>query len=135
MHHLKLRVIYLMFIICSVVVSSQNVKAQTVVVQNNNGTSTTSTVNPNILYINGIPSTQDIGGVETMAPSAGVATFTNHQPFTVTVNYKMFFRHVRAGEIADIRVGSLTIKSGETKRIEFSKDLEALRIYTITRKL
>lgn len=134
----KMNIHFIILAICSVIILSQNVNAQTVVVQNNNGTSTTSDYkDPNILYINGIPSTADIGGIEAIpATDAGVVIFKNYQPFTVTVTYKMFLKHVKFGGIAERKVGSIIIPAGQTREVKLlSNEQRATEIYTITRKL
>ncbi len=132
-----LRLIYLIVIICSVMVSSQDVNAQTVVVQNNSGiTSTSSNENTNIKYINGIPSTEDIGGVEVVQEEYPYAKFINYHPFTVTVNYEIIsttgtYNHPITNEYTE--VGSIVIPSGQSKTIRIWGKL--YKAFTITRKL
>ena len=68
--------------------------AQTVVVQNNQGGATEQTQDPNIFYINGIPSTQDIGGVEAQLKYINnycYTVFTNYHSFPVTVLYRVIY--------------------------------------------
>ena len=108
--------------------------AQTVVVQNNQGGATEQTQDPNMFYINGIPSTQDIGGVEAKVERRNrndYAVFTNYQSFTVTVLYQVLF-----GSFKDPAKfsGSFVLTSGETKSILVTSDF-IYEIATITRKL
>ena len=107
--------------------------AQTVVVQTNNGTTNSQKdpQNPNIKYINGIPSTQDVGGVETNINGGYPCEvlFKNYNTFTVTVNYE-----IERGD--EIMSGSLVLPYGETKVVNthtYSHFIKA--IYTISRKL
>ena len=96
-------------------------EAQTVVVQKNE-TTTNQTQDPNIFYINGIPSTQDIGGVEGQSIRTEiykqhieqnvwteVVQFTNYNPCTVTVLYQIVISE------KDRQTGSIVLKAGEKK--------------------
>ncbi len=140
------RIIYLLFIICTLMVSSHNVNAQTVVVQNNNEKSTTSnSADPNIKYINGIPSTEDIGGVDTRVTRAsdsnsdGVVFFTNYQSFTVTVYYEIIYDILYSYgglDRKEKKIGSLVIPTGGTKTVDVRTYYRNIQeVYTITRKL
>lgn len=104
-------------------------EAQTVVVQNNQG-ATEQTQDPNIFYINGIPSTQDIGGVEAQPTTDYYAVFTNYHSSTVTVLYQVLSVS-RYEEY--INVGSLVLQSNETKKVKIGCPIR--EIATITRKL
>lgn len=136
---MRVKVIWLIAMICASLISTQKINAQTVVVQNNSGTATTSSEeNTNIEYINGIPSTQDIGGVEAWKEydsdtRSFFAMLKNYNPFTVTVNYKIITELLR-GEDSSTQVGSVVIPSGQTKsvRLRYSQLVE---VHTITRKL
>lgn len=107
--------------------------AQTVVVQNNQGGAMEQTQDPNIFYINGIPSTQDIGGVEAQPKYINYddyyAVFTNHHSFPVTVLYRVIYGNGYQ------KIGSLVLSSKETKEVYISYNIFINEIATITRKL
>ena len=107
-------------------------EAQTVVVQNNQG-ATEQTQDPNIFYINGIPSTQDIGGVEAQPKykegGYSYAVFKNYHSFTVTVLYRVI--HGNNSQ----KIGSLVLSSKETKEFYIDYNSPIQEIATITRKL
>ena len=106
--------------------------AQTVVVQNNQGGATEQMQDPNIFYINGIPSTQDIGGVEALPKyysSQAYAVFTNYHSLPVTVLYRVIY----SGQYQ--KIGSLVLNSKETKEVYIAHCPTIYEIATITRKL
>ena len=109
--------------------------AQTVVVQTNNGVTNANNTDPNIRYINGIPSTQDIGGVETSVSRQGIITFKNYHSFTVTVNYEINYQ--KGPDHDDYqKIGSLVIPTGEYKTVSVPVYSHRIHeIYTITRRL
>ena len=118
--------------------------AQTVVVQNNQGGETEQMQDPNIFYINGIPSTQDIGGVETIIERVfdhydcpynfydNFVVFTNYHSYTVTVLYQVI-----VGSKGTKKIGSIVLKAEESKKILIDNDPYNIihEIATITRKL
>lgn len=115
-----------------------NVNAQTVVVQNNK-TASEQVQNPNIFYINGIPSTQDIGGVENEAVdllfrdgSGYHVYFTNYNSSTVTVLYQITFDGERAPAT---KIGSVVLKAKEKKDVLLRTNCSPAEIATITRRL
>lgn len=113
-----------------------NANAQTVVVQNNK-TASEQVQDPNIFYINGIPSTQDIGGVENEAVdlffrdgSGYHVYFTNYNSSTVTVLYQITF-----GDKELTRIGSVVLKAKEKKDVLLRTNCSPAEIATITRRL
>ena len=124
----------LLICLLAIIGSITTVEAQTVVVQNNQG-KTEQVQDPNIFYINGIPSTQDIGGVEAQTKYMDgnkYAIFTNYQSTTVTVLYQLLGTY-RDNEYEVI--GSVVLKSGETKKVLYDYYGHVTKIATITRKL
>ncbi|MDE5799795.1 MAG: hypothetical protein K2H74_02080 [Paramuribaculum sp.] len=114
--------------------------AQNVVIQQNGSTSSSEqTTDPNIFYINGIPSTADIGGVEAVAwyPKSNYdyvsLKLKNYRAETVTVLY-----YIETSKGAE-RNGSIVLAPQETKwvNLETSKYSSGTitTIATITRKL
>lgn len=103
---------------------------QTLVLQNNQGSSQ-QTIDPNIYYIKGIPSTQDIGGVEALPDNKDKRdiVFTNYNVFTVTVLYEA------EDYDGNVLVGSVVLRGGETKIIDAFSRWHVKQIATITRKL
>lgn len=68
-------------------------EAQNVVIQTNE-TSSAQVQDPNIFYINGIPSTQDIGGVDAQAEKVDgkcYVRFINFHSSTVTILYQVTY--------------------------------------------
>jgi len=111
---------------CTVTVNAQ----QTVVLQNQQS-STEQTINPNIFYINGIPSTQDIGGVEALPAESNYKNcllLKNYNSFRVTVLYQYT-------NAAGIYTGSVVLRPAESKTIDSYRDCPILQIATITRKI
>lgn len=121
-------------------------EAQTVVVQKNEIT-TKQTQDPNIFYINGIPSTQDIGGVDIQTGgetdegnSKRYAQFKNYNSVVVTVLYNITTETevtqagYPAGSIKKQYTGSIVLKPNE-ERIIPSGFCSKIIVATITRKL
>lgn len=133
---MKNSIIIFIIIFVSAISYTQNAHAQTVVVQNNVATSEHGNHrDPNIKYINGIPSNQDIGGVETNVSYEGVVGFKNYQPFTVTVTYEINYQKGPDHDHYQ-KIGSVVIPSGETRGVAVPVYARWINeIYTITRKL
>ncbi len=111
--------------------STATVNAQQTVVSQNQQVSTAQTTDPNIFYINGIPSTQDIGGVEALYKEDRYRYLflKNFNSSKVTVLYQ--YEDVDNG----IYTGSVVLRPNESKRVPTFENHSILRIATITRKL
>ena len=76
--------------------------------------------------INGICSTEDIGGVDVefdaVRNDAIYAVFTNYNSFTVTVLYEVGHNHIPYSGIVEedgtTKTGSIVLKSGGSKRVK-----------------
>ena len=125
----------LLLCLLTVVGFVMSTEAQTVVVQKNE-TTTNQTQDPNIFYINGIPSTQDIGGVDTKAHDGSLdgpvkicnVTFKNYNSATVTVLYSITTSR-------GTRTGSIVLKPNEEKVVHGEYYANVNNVATITRKL
>ena len=122
--------------ILSIVSIITTTKAQTIVVQNND-TSKEQTQDKNIFYINGIPSTQDIGGIDTKTGGGynwnggnhpSYAIFKNYNSVTVTVLYQ-----ITTGK--GTTTGSIVLKPNEEKEVFSGNYSNITDVVTITRKL
>jgi len=123
----KIFLVLFVIIGCTITVNAQ----QTVVLQNQQ-TSTEQTTDPNIFYINGIPSTQDIGGVEALYEVVDYRSYLflkNYNSSMVTVLYQY------EDTYNDIFTGSVVLQSNESKRIRTYYNRVIIKIATITRKL
>lgn len=115
--------------------------AQTVVVQNNNGEKVTRTTTGNGFYINGISSSQDIGGVGTEVIKKDVldryVKFKNYNSSPVTVLYEVTYRN---GNERTKKTGSIVLKASDEKTVyvdsrNVNSRIDIENIATITRKL
>lgn len=108
-----------LFILCSFSAFSQNAIIINQTTTNNEVSGTTS--NSNIFYINGVPSSSDIGGVE-------VSTSGNPDPYGNPYIYHVYFKNYRdypvtvlyeftVGPSRDesIRTGSIIVPANDTK--------------------
>ena len=121
---------------------SINTNAQNIIVQQNNSPIQNVT-DPNIRYINGVPSTLDVGGVENHIGrdimEAGITNyyyvyyveFTNYNQSAVTVLYEISYYTNES----KYKSGSLVLKPGESKRVDLGRKVEVEEVFTITRKL
>lgn len=133
-------IVLLLAIICFITTA----EAQTVVVQNNE-TASAQIQDPNIFYINGIPSTQDIGGVDTRieyithdyCPRDNYVIFKNYHSYTVTVLYEVIFNEFNSlGEVK--KTGTVVLEPNGLTSILISSRNGRTVIYniaTIVRKL
>lgn len=97
----------------------------TVVIQSSNG-STTQTINDHSYYIQGIPSTQNIGGVDITTkrnpdpygnPYLNYVQFKNYRDFPVTVLYEFTYGHPKNDDGPLLYEGSITLDAKETKQL------------------
>lgn len=131
----KFLILFLAIVGFAITANAQNVVIQ----QNGTTTSNTQTSDPNIFYINGIPSTADIGGVETEIKYPSYDTdnisliLTNYNAETVTVLY--YVETSRGSE----RSGSVVLKPEQHKYVNLAVSVwnngRISKIATITRKL
>lgn len=124
----KFLILFLAIVGFAITANAQNVVIQ----QNGTTTSNTQSADPNIFYINGIPSTADIGGVEAQVEDKNQRTYlllTNYRNEAVTVLY--YIETQRGSE----RNGSVVLTPMQTKEVNLDMYATITKIATITRKL
>lgn len=132
----KFLILFLAIVGFAITANAQNVVIQ----QNGTTTSNTQTSDPNILYINGIPSTADIGGVDVQdewsgpVPYAGykqTIIFKNYNDFPVTVLYSVITGKKE-------KIGSIVLEAKGKKSIVTADNWDGryiTSVATIVRKL
>lgn len=131
----------LLLCLLTVVGFAMSTEAQTVVVQKNE-TITKQTQDPNIFYINGIPSTQDIGGIDIEARDGFDGTYSLAKS---SQNYNVKFKNYNSVIVTVLysittskgtRTGSIVLKPNEEKVVEENYNYGTVKnVATITRKL
>lgn len=124
----KFLILFLAIVGFAITANAQNVVIQ----QNGTTTSNTQSADPNIFYINGIPSTADIGGVEAQVEDKNQRTYlllTNYRNEAVTV---LYYIETQTGSE---RNGSVVLTPMQTKEVNLDMYATITKIATITRKL
>lgn len=102
------------------------VAQNTVVIQQSTNGSTSQSTNNNAYYIQGIPSTENIGGVDVTTqgnndpygnPYLYYVNFKNYRNFPVTVLFEFTYGHPKAEDGPFLYEGSITLDAGETKTL------------------
>lgn len=98
----------------------------TVIIQSSNGGTTHTQNNDHAYYIQGIPSTENIGGVDVSTKGNGdpygnpylyYVTFKNYRDFPVTVLFEFTYGHPRSSEGPYLYEGSITLDAKESKTL------------------
>lgn len=128
----------LFLILVAIVGFITTTEAQNIIVQQSNNQNAGHVIDPNVYYINGIPSTLDVGGVEAQRVRVDKkehVRFQNYHSVPVTVVYHVNYRdHYNGSEYES--TGSVVLKANESRMVYISGErYQIYGIATITRKL